>query len=387
MDDNEIYTWSLSPAEYDATVEKINAINMRAAKRGFTGRFELIGKRTEVVKKNAAGFDITKVVYETTLTGTPPSYNGWSLQASLEWDQNAGLIVRTVPGVESIDRTCLVDGKCDHCHIDRYRKHFYVVTNGTETKQVGSTCIKDFLGWDASVVFITAKTVSDEIDGWLSGKSYDHDYATLDVLAVAWAVIQADGWKPASSLYGTTKQTVAMVLDPRNAEEREASKVYTSYVPDSYKQAQIIRDWVLSDGFSGDSEYVINLKAIARAEFTSSRSIGFLVSAPQTWAKARERDLIRQAESDEIVNEHFGSVGDKVVLTVTIKSIRFIEGDFGTTTLYTMVTETGHMVKWFASKSALGETADVTLKIKGTIKKHDEYQGVKATLLTRCKIV
>ena len=384
----EPYVWNLSPAEYDATVEKIAKINKRAAKRGFTGTLTVTGERIERTRKNDLGFEIHEVIYETTLTGTPPCYNGWSLLASIEWDANAGLIVRTVPGIESIDRSNLEEGKCDHCQINRYRKNAYVVTDGKQTLQVGSTCIKDFLGWNASVVFITAKSVSDDVDEFLSGGSYERDYATLDVLAIAWAAIQVNGWHPASDYAQTTKGTVLDILNPPKGHAREIHEAYDPYISQSYPQALIIRDWVLSDEFKGDSEYVINLKAIARAEYTSTRSIGFLVSAPQAWAKAQERDLIRKAERAEIVNDYIGSIGEKMELTITVKSIRYIDGDYGTTTLYTMVTDDNHMVKWFCSGKDFTKVADDTVwHIKGTIKKHDDYQGTKSTILTRCKVI
>jgi hypothetical protein len=387
--DNEPWTWELSPAEYTATVEKISKINARAAKRGFTGRIEVNGHPSTLTEKNAAGFTITREVYLTTLTGTAPSYNGWSLLASLEWDQNAGLIVRTVPGVENVDRTCLVEGKCDHCEIKRYRKNAYVVVNNAtgETKQVGSTCIKDFLGWDASVVFLSAESIKEDVDSFLSGGSYDRDWATLDVLAIAWAAIQVNGWHPANDFGTSTKASVITILDPPRGQAREIAKLYDSYIADSYAQAIIIRDFILSDDFNGSSEYVTNLKAIASAEFVSYRSLGFIVSAPQAWAKAMERDLIRKSETNAIVNEYIGNVGDKIEVQVTIKSIRYIDGAYGTITLYTMVTNDNHLVKWFASRNVLGETADAVFTLKGTIKKHDDYNGVKSTILTRCKIV
>jgi hypothetical protein len=388
MSDNE-WTWQLSPAEYDATVEKINKINARAEKRGFTGRIVVEGIPTEIERESRFGFKTTELVYMTTLTGNAPSYAGWTLKASLEWDANAGLIVRTVPGIESIDRSKCVEGHCDHCNIDRYRKATYVVENDStgEVLQVGSTCIKDFLGWDSSVVFLSSKDVKDELDGFLSGGSYDHEWKTLDVLAIAWAAIQVNGWMPASGFGTPTKQIVLDILMPPKGQAQEMSKAYDPFIHESYDKAQMVREFVLSDDFSGDSEYVLNLKAIVGAEFVSRRSLGFLVSAPQAWAKAVERDLIRKSENAEVTNEFFGSIGDKVELKVTMKSFRYIDSGYGTSTLYTMVTDSGYRVKWFASKDALGTTPDTEWTIKGTIKKHDVWNDQKSTIVTRCKVI
>jgi len=44
----------------------------------------------------------------------------------------------------------------------------------------------------------------------------------------------------------------------------------------------------------------------------------------------------------------------------------------------------GNHLTWFASGSDM-EVGN-TYKLLGTIKKHDEYNGVKQTILTRCKV-
>jgi hypothetical protein len=80
-------------------------------------------------------------------------------------------------------------------------------------------------------------------------------------------------------------------------------------------------------------------------------------------------------------------VGDKITIQATVKAIRFIDGDYGVSTLYSLETEDHMSVKWFASRSALGTECDgKVLTLTGTIKKCDEYKGVKSTTLTRVKV-
>lgn len=149
-----------------------------------------------------------------------------------------------------------------------------------------------------------------------------------------------------------------------------------------------IREWILSDAFSGDNEYVTNLKAIAASETCAPKHFGLLVSAPQTWARSVERDLQRKADNEGRCNEWAGAIGDKLDITVTIKTINYIDSDFGTSTKYTLQDETGKVYQWFASRSALGnDVTDELIHIKGTVKKLDEWKGSKTTKLTRCKIL
>lgn len=379
--------------ELAATQAKIEKINARAAKKGFTGRLAVESERVVVKSKNALGFEIEEILYETVLTGDAPSYNGWTIAATLDWDEEAGLIVRTAPGVDKVDRSELVQGRCDHCKKNRHRSKSYLVRNEAgEQCQVGSTCIKDFLGWSAGIVFFSSTEVQDEVDGMLAGGGYlEKRWSVESVFAVAWAAISAFGFVPASSYDSTpTKAVVLAVLDPnpRSKRDRELGEELRPYVDRAAAQAKIVRDWVLSDAFAGDNEYVINLKAIAAADSVTARNIGLLASAPQAWARAMERDLIRRTEKAELVNEFVGQPKDKLELDVRIKSIRPIEGDYGTTTIYTLVSNTNHVFKWFSSNAGLGATAgDKVYKIKGTVKGHDEYQGMKSTVLTRVKVI
>jgi hypothetical protein len=119
----------------------------------------------------------------------------------------------------------------------------------------------------------------------------------------------------------------------------------------------------------------------------SAQYLGMIVSAPQAWARYNEQILIKQRDS-AVVNEHVGDIKDKLTLNVKIKAVRWIPGDYGSTTLYTLISDTGHMFKWFASRDALGEdVTDVFQKVTGTVKKHEVWQGQKATILTRVKVV
>lgn len=380
----------LSQGEYAATIEKIGKINARAAKRGFTGKLDVTGTPVEQKSKNALGIEVTEILVETTVTGEPPSYGGWRFLATLDWDAEAGLIVRTAPGVSTVDRTGLREGWCAHCKQNRHRnKTFLVGSDKGEQVQVGSTCIKDFLGWAGNPVFFTTDDITEQVESFLGAGSYvERRWTAETVLAAAWAAIQVDGYVPASAYNGQpTKGTVLQILDPHTKWDRAKVIAYRPYVAKSQEQAKIILDW-LRNVFSGQTEYAINLLAVAKSDTVSARNLGLLVSAPQAWAKAQERDLVRRKERAEILNEYSGAVKDRLTLKVTIQSIRYIDGDWGTSTLYVLLGDDRRVYKWFSTNGALGETTDGSVyTITGTVKKHEEYNGNKSTVLTRCKVL
>lgn len=112
------------------------------------------------------------------------------------------------------------------------------------------------------------------------------------------------------------------------------------------------------------------------------------MSAPQTWARSVERDLRRKAEAAEGNNTWAGAVKDKIEITATVKAIRYQHGDYGTTTVYTLNGDDGRAYTWYSSAGSLGhEVTGQPIKLKGTIKKLEDYQGAKTTSLARCKVI
>lgn len=396
----EPWTYRLSFAQVEATREKFDKLNARAAKKGLSGTWELtkVERVVETEDHPVTGLPVEKVWYEVQVGGTPIAFDGWQFIATLDWDEYAGLIVRAVPGAVAVEREALREGWCDHCKTTRTRRKTYVVrdmNNGTQL-QVGRSCIKDFTGWQGNVAWLEKNNTDSE--GFF-GDAGRIDYSPATVLATAWAVIKQNGFVPASQHWDTTtKELVNIALYPnlKNAKERDFAESLRPLAKEATPRAEEIKAFILSDDFAGDSDYVLNLKAATAGERVSPRNFGLLVSAPQAYARHQEQTLIREAKAKLGENsEWFGTAPDKAKgikasrldLEVTVAGIRYIDSDYGVTTLYTLVTPEGNLAKWFASDDKLGETEGARFLIKGSVKGHDEYQGTKQTVLTRCKVV
>jgi hypothetical protein len=381
------------------TLAKIEKINDRAAKRGLSGRLDLDVTEVEVKTKDDLGFEVVEILYDVFFTGEAPKHNGWTFLATLDWDENAGLIVRTAPGVHSVDREALREGVCDHCKKSRTRRETFLVKHEEtgEEKQIGRSCIKDFLGWDTTVAWPTTPADDDEEKEFYGMGGGDRDVSTETVLAYAWACVKAFGFVRSQDYHATpTVRLVRNALCPSRAKrDREFADKMAPLAGEAKGKAAEIRAFILSDDFSGTSEYVTNLKAIAGAKMVSSRNFGILVSAPQAWARFNEQTLIRKQREGK-PSEWIGTAPDKaagvkgsrITFTGIVEAIRYIDGLYGSTTLYQVRAEdSGVVVKWFASNNALGEDTGVRVTLRGTVKEHDEYKGNKATVLTRCTLV
>lgn len=376
---------------------KIEKINDRAAKKGLSGRITLDVEEVEVKEKNDLGFEIVEIMYDVTFGGEAPKHNGWAFIATLDWDENAGLIVRTAPGVQSVDRDGLREGWCDHCKKSRIRRETFLVRSEEtgEEIQLGRSCIKDFLGWSTGIGWVNSP--SDDEEGAWFGPAGDRDVSTETVLAFAWACIKAFGYVRSGDYHATpTIHLVRNAINPSKSQrDREFAEKMRPLAAEAAAKAAEIRAFILSDDFGGTSEYVLNLKAIAGAKRASSRNWGILASAPQAWARFNEQTLIRKAREEQ-PSEWIGTAPDKaagvkgsrITFTGIIESIRYIDGAYGSTTLYQVRAEdSGVIVKWFASSHALGEDTGVRVTLRGTVKEHDEFKGIKATVLTRCTLV
>lgn len=389
--------------QLEATRAKIEKINARAERKGLAGTLTMTSEPVECSEVD----ELTKMTrtwteYKVEIKGNAPAYNGWEFIAKLDWDANAGLIVRNVPGYEGVNRETVKEGYCDHCKTTRRRLVTYVVRNQEtgETVQVGSSCLKDFTGQYTTIAFPELSADDDESEGGFFGARAEREYDPATVLAVAWACVKLEGYKPRDSYGSSTRDDVMTALYPsKSKHDREFAATIAPLADEAQGKAQELLEFIASDAFGGKEprDYHLNMKAIAAGKFVSRRNIGLLASAPQAWAKHMERTLIREREASIYkASQWFGTAPDKAKgvkasrhdLTVTVKAIRYIDGDYGTTTLYTMVTEDGNVAKWFSSGTdKLGENVGARFVIRGSVKKHDEWEGMKATVLTRCTVI
>ena len=81
-------------------------------------------------------------------------------------------------------------------------------------------------------------------------------------------------------------------------------------------------------------------------------------------------------------SKHMGSVGERIEVTVVVSATHSLENQYGTSTIHTMVDDNENEYIWItASKNWQKGTVKT---IRGTVKEHKVYKGVKQTVLTRC---
>lgn len=286
---------------------------------------------------------------------------------------------------------------CDHCHTRRDRAKVYLLRS-TETgdiTRVGSTCLAAFLGItfrlpeDGFNVLKEAEELEEMT--WFGGPD-DTSYRIDHVLAIAHAMVATYGWlSSANARYtpgaASTGERVLSLLKERGrsaAQKRDEMifSVPADTIADTIAFARDMRD-------HDDSEYARTISAIVRGNsdnhhLVSGRNVKILASVVSGYQRAKSRAAEAAAAVD---SEYVGTVGKRQTFAgLKVIFSRVFDSYYGERQLIKFVDAAGNILVWWNTGSAnpkIDEMYDVT----GTPKTHDEYEGVKQTTLTRCKLV
>lgn len=333
--------------------------------------------------------------------GVAPKVEGWEFLGVIEATE-VGNKVRDVPGKTVPTKYRETKPECEHCRMARRRKETFVVQKGDELKQVGRQCLKDFLGhmspekiaemvsWVISIEDLAGDFERDS-DSWdVASGTGGGGRAVLElkeVLAVTVRLVKHYGWKSkaAAQAYNeaaeksvkcSTADDVQTMFSRMSG--NEDFKAENKPQAEDYEDAAAVAAWI--EAKPGTSNYEHTLKLIAKLGYVEWKEIGVVASAGGLWAK----EMGKAKEKEKVPNsEHVGEVGARIEVDVEILDKRFFDGQYGRTVMHKFADAAGNMLTWFAAGGKeLGDVGE-KLKIKATVKKHDEFKGTKQTLLSR----
>lgn len=374
--------------------------------------------------------------------------DGWTVCAHIEHG-DIGNIVTGLNGESVNSEWFHVKAHCDHCNSNRFRKVTYMCRHESgEMKQVGSACLKDYTGINPAVALMASEvrdllqTVSDcAPEDWeRTPHAVMYDVATVIGLAVD--EIERHGYRKSQEPDSTKSRVIIALKEGETPTERGAAKA-TAIVEWLKELAEVNRkqvEWckgfrerararAAADGFEYDAERRLwykgtdaysneyklyadydggekcpyelpygldsqldlerNCSPLAVSGYTRARHIGLLAYMPLAYDRYMERKAKReQIEADRkaqaATSEYVGQIKERLTIsTATATLVTSWETDYGVTYLYKFTDKAGNVFIWKAS-SKQDVTACMTLK--GTVKEHNERDGVKQTVLTRCKL-
>lgn len=332
--------------------------------------------------------------------------NGWRFVASLE-HTSEGNLVHGADGVPDIpSRYYHASPYCEHCKTSRDRKCSYIVQNEEtgEFKQVGASCLRDFtFGMSAEAVtawlsLFDALRKAEEAPDFVGRGTGERYYLVGEMLTYFIEAVSRFGYarttEPNSTsyvgftLWGRDHGKLRDLDRKANKEilEEAERRGFKADTEENRKKAQECIAW--GKALEGESNYAQNIRTICSVEYTKEHNLGLLASVLPSMNKdlerqAERRERERKTQEEAKTSDHVGSVGDRITVKVAEHAVLASwDTDWGCTSLHKFVDEQGNVYTWKTGSIV----PDDVQSIKGTVKSHNDFRGVKQTELTRCKI-
>ena len=324
----------------------------------------------------------------------------------------------------------LANCSCDKCHKKIGRNKYLVfskVGKEVETRDdlvvLGTSCAKDYFPFSVESYFGFLESAFEELGSYdeFSGSfgGCSSHYHTLSAIYTA-TLACTDNLK-AYAKEGETKGNVLGWLKNLKINKYDYYRdVYL--VPSNPIPFEDVISWVDEMLNKSTEELRSDFEINARSVFFKTlddgtremrheiheKYMGIAVysffSAKQNHDKMVAKKIAEEKRVIENANvEYFGAVGDKFERVLTFDKIFGFETLYGYQYIILFHDDENHVFKWSSAngnyKVVYDKTADFggveyceyevghKYLIKGTIKAHDEYKGVKQTVITRCKVL
>lgn len=387
---------------FDKARKAIEKANKRAERYGLNGVATIIDERTTEIDVHSDDNTVigTRVQWELEVEADPFENAEWELVAALDF-VGEGAVVRCLPGKNLDGVTRPDDRVCEHCGTRRNRSKSYMVRHldSGELKQVGSSCLLAYTGFDpkfalfASTFLDSIAEIADEQPEH-SGSRTPIEFSIDAAIRMALAASN-DGRKFVTASVAreqermSTADEVLFALLPPFGAERPADAARRAELWADFHQvddARVNEIIAYAETIEGSGDYAQNMRAVFSAPGITFRHMGLAVSAIAAHNRHIDREIER-AERPQPAAGFIAPVGERVRdIAATVETIREFDTQYGVSSLLVLRAEDGHIIKWFASKPLNLNKGD-QLTITGTVKAHEQYQGVDQTVLTRCKLV
>lgn len=285
-------------------------------------------------------------------------------------------------GLVNIDR---VDA-CDHCNTIRDRVKYFYFREDNTIKKIGSTCVKEWMGFDLEAVFSAVQNFEYFINTMDNEKEYQSTSAPIENVISALA-------EATNNFQSCWEKMV--IKDKVESILRDKKHTYTYKVSD--EQIEEIRTrWNIkpSNGFE------FNIVSALMREDRVTPYVSFESLGVACWAIHNALYKVAQVVVKES-GEFIGNIKERINFTGMMKKVHGYDGAYGYVHVYVIESEKG-LLKWSTSNPQEYELANmynmelntvqkllatdgVEVNMVGTVKSHEVYDNVKQTVVTRCE--
>lgn len=365
--------------------KKLATIKNKCNLYGCEFSYQEVGETFKQVKDEETGLVHTTKFITVDVSGTA-KVSDWEFVATIEHSNPCNIIRSFRPEIQVPDRFYTVENRCEHCNKKRNRKDTYLVHNTVtnEFKQVGKSCLKDFTkGLSSEAVTAYISWFDELIKGEHPTPGFTPYYPTDRVLQYAVEAVSLYGY---SKVYVGSIGTQGIVREQMFERGDWRRRLEDGFDVDREGNAERVHEilnWVRS--LPTVFGYLSNLRAACLKEYCEIRDFGLVCSVVVAYNREMERKAHQKAvqKASEISN-WVGSEGDRIELhDLSVKVLTSWETQFGDTRLYKLTDSFGNIFIW---KTGTWISND-KVSLRGTIKGHKEYNGIRQTELTRCRII
>ena len=341
------------------------------------------------------------VIHHIVVNAPSVCVNGFEFVASIEHFPE-GNILHTLKDKSVPAKYRDANANCDHCNYNRRRLETFIVRHieSGEYKQIGRNCLSDYIGSRNGEDYARIAELYSEFydlgsasqdsggEGWGGGGA---SFEYLDrYLAFVSECIALEGWRSATTARehgGTSTAGEALRhLHPSRDDIRENLLLFREPSEESKAVAKEAITWceALTDEEIADSDYLHNLRVIARRGIIGAKQFGYSASMVSTYQKEIGKLKRREYEKNN-PSEYVGVVGERMKFKLLVNKVIAIDGAYGTVSIHIMRDQNNNAFVWKSSGEVFKLNEEVYLI--GSVKEHKVYEktGVKQTVLTRCK--
>lgn len=371
----------------EAVLGAVEKANKRLEKRGYSERISVTIVR-EFFVEGKKGQWLPK--FDFTIQGPNFAEGQWRFIAVIDHLPTAisgeyANIIRTFDP-ETLNKTnknwSTHGPECVHCGLDRRRKQTIVVEKEGEVLQVGKTCLEAYTKCPAGVLVLNE---IEKIERASQGGGQEWVYAARDIVACAVKVTEgATLYTKASEDDAGTKSHTLDCLYRRT--DNYGQYVWEWPNDADYEKADTIIAWVADTFEYNQGSYQANVLSLLTANYVLSNHVGIMASLVGCWVREQKKRIEKATKANEWVS----NVGDVYEGTLTLMRKPGFNTQYGYMTIYTFEDAAGNTLIWKTSSAIYDGEYEIgpgaVVCVKGKVKEHGLYKGLKQTVLTRCKV-
>jgi len=219
-------------------------------------------------------------------------------------------------------------------------------------------------------------------------------YSCLDVLTCANAVICTYGWKSKKDAFTTGAESTADIVTTiltvneiaigaaLTKKETVATARKGKESTDKFVASAVI-EWILSQ--DGGSDYMRKLRQLVHKEEIPTYEFPMLVSAINSFKMSHKNRI----ENEKLYsNNFFGDIKNRYELGVTVLESKIISRVDCESVIIKFLDSERNLFVWFPSNidQINAFVAGRVYDIRATVKKHEKFNGLRQTILTRVNI-